>query len=345
MKKAVILIISLNFILVANLWGQDQIYTQFFNAPNLINPGFTGSALEFKASLNTRVQWPALDMAFINNAISFDYNMQNFNSGVGAMVVNDQFGDLSSTSFNLLYSYKININQQWVVAPGLQYGYVTRNFNQQNFLFGSEIIGNIDDQDYLQFGSPQRNYFDFSTGVIFFNSSYWFGFSAAHLNNPNVSILQNEDILDPRWSFHAGGKFELGTGMSRLRNKGAMPYVNPAIIYFRQGNFDQLDLGMQVFFEPMVFGAWYRGLAVTQEQAIQPNNSLALLLGVAYDRFEFAYSYDFLLSGLGGRSGGAHEISVSYQFKALNRNKKYKRGNRRKNAAPPFLRDKWWDVN
>lgn len=345
MKKAALLFLVIILISVS-LPAQDQLYTQFFNAPNLINPGFTGSALEFKASLNTRVQWPALDVPFINNAVTMDYNMRGFNSGVGAMVVTDRFGDLMSNSFNLLYSYKINLNQKWVVSPGLQFGYVSRNFNQRDFLFGSEINGSGDDQDYLQYGAWRQNYFDFSTGAIFFNSRYWFGFSAAHLNRPNVSMLDNEDLLSTRWSLHAGGKFELGGGMSRLRQKGSLPYLNPAIIYFRQGNFDQLDLGLQVVTEPLVFGAWYRGISMIQEQAIQPHSSLALLVGAAYERFEFAYSYDFLLSGLGGRSGGAHEISVSYQFKAINRNKQYHRQKRKNmNSAPPFLRDRWWDVN
>lgn len=345
MKRAVLLFFT-SILFSVSSPAQDQLYTQFFNAPNLVNPGFTGSALEFKAALNTRVQWPALDIPFINNAVSFDYNIRGFNSGVGAMVVSDRFGDFTSNSFNLLYSYKINLNKKWVVAPGLQFGYVMRNFNQQDFLFGSEIIGNIDDQDFLQYGAWRQNYFDFSTGVLFFNNRYWFGFSAAHLNQPNISMLNNEDLLSTRWSVHAGGKFDIANGMSRLRNKGDLPYVNPAIIYYRQGKVDQLDLGMQLFYEPMVFGVWYRGLAMAQDNAIQPSSSLALLLGVAFERFEFAYSYDFLLSGLGSRSGGAHEISVSYQFKAINRNKQFKRRRgRNHNAAPPFIRERWWDVN
>ena len=125
-----------------------------------------------------------------------------------------------------------------------------------------------------------------------------------------------------------------------------MPNVNPSFIYRKQGAFDQLDLGFQVYLEPLMFGAWYRGLSVFQNEGIQSNGTLALLTGITFDRFEFGYSYDFLVSGIGSRSGGAHELALIFQFKVVNRAKQLKKRQRKTfNSVPPFLREKWWDVN
>ncbi len=323
--------------------AQDQTFTQFFNAPMYLNPGFTGSVLEFRAGLNTRLQWPSLDNPFITNAFSFDYNIRGLNSGVGIYFSNDQLGVLSSNSFNFLYSYKININEKWVIAPGLQYGYVIRNSNINNYVFGSEIVNGQVDIDVIESGTNQVGYFDFGTGAVAFNRRYWFGFSVAHLNRPNVSILGGEDRIEANWSIHGGAQIKVNNS---LREKPINPYFNPSFIYRKQGSFDQLDLGFQFYLDPLMFGVWYRGLAVAQERSIQANGSIGLLTGLTFDQFEVGYSYDFIVSGIGTQSGGAHEIALFYQFKVINRQKQLKKRQRKTfNSVPPFLREKWWDVN
>lgn len=324
-------------------FSQDQTFTQFFNAPLTLNPGFTGSTLEMRAGLNTRIQWPSLDNSFVTQAFALDYNIRGLNSGVGALISVDQAGALRATSASFLYSYKININNKWVVAPGLQYAYVQRNFNINDFTFGSEIVNGIDDQALVNGGTDRRDYFDFSSGAVIFSRQLWFGFSVAHVNRPNVSITGQEDRLRSSWTIHGGANLKLNTSPKKEKNA---PNVNPSFIYRKQGAFDQLDMGFQVYLEPLMFGAWYRGLSVFQNESIQPNGTLALLTGITFDRFEFGYSYDFLVSGIGSRSGGAHELALIYQFKVVNRSKQLKKRQRKTfNSVPPFLREKWWDVN
>jgi len=342
MKKLIyilVCIISVN----SNINAQDQAFTQFFNAPMYLNPGFTGSILEFRAGLNTRLQWPSLDNPFITNAFSLDYNIRGLNSGVGLYVSNDQLGVLNATNFNFLYSYKVNISQKWVVAPGLQYGYALRNSNLSNYVFGSEIVNGQVDSDVENAGTEQVGYFDFGAGVVAFNRQFWFGISVAHLNQPNVSILGDADRLEPTWSIHGGSQIKVNRS---IKEKPIEPYFNPSFIYRKQGEFDQLDLGFQFYLDPVMFGAWYRGLALLQDNSIQANSSIALLAGLTFDQFEVGYSYDFIASGIGTRSGGAHEIALIYQFKLINRQKQLKKRQQRQfNSVPPFLREKWWDIN
>jgi hypothetical protein len=39
-----------------------------------------------------------------------------------------------------------------------------------------------------------------------------------------------------------------------------------------------------------------------------------ILAGITYNNMRFAYNYDFTVSKLGGSSGGAHEISASWDL-------------------------------
>jgi hypothetical protein len=93
--------------------------------------------------------------------------------------------------------------------------------------------------------------------------------------------------------------------------------------YKNQGSFDQLDIGAEFYFEPLIIGLWYRGLPTKYN--LPNSESLIGLLGVEFDSgLDFGYSYDFSISKLGQRvSGGAHEVSVRYVFSTKDPRKKY----------------------
>jgi type IX secretion system PorP/SprF family membrane protein len=94
--------------------------------------------------------------------------------------------------------------------------------------------------------------------------------------------------------------------------------ISPAIMYKKQGKYDQFDAGMYVTIEPLVIGAWYRGIPFKKyAQNINNHESLVFLAGFRQDKFSIGYSYDLTISTLGAGSGGAHEISLSYVFAPL----------------------------
>lgn len=96
-----------------------------------------------------------------------------------------------------------------------------------------------------------------------------------------------------------------------------------AFNYKKQGQFSQLDIGTEFYFEPLVLGIWYRGLPT--KYSLPNNESIISLIGVRLDnRMEFGYSFDFSISKLGQKySGGAHEISIRYVFSSKDPSKKY----------------------
>ncbi|MEQ9166217.1 MAG: type IX secretion system membrane protein PorP/SprF, partial [Fulvivirga sp.] len=61
------------------------------------------------------------------------------------------------------------------------------------------------------------------------------------------------------------------------------------------------------------------------------NDALVFSLALLFNAFQVGYSYDFTISELSTAAGGAHEISLIYEFVA----KPFRRGVKRKNKLIP----------
>ncbi len=75
----------------------------------------------------------------------------------------------------------------------------------------------------------------------------------------------------------------------------------------QQGKFHQLNAGLYVTKYPFVVGAYYRHNFQNPDAAI-------VLVGLKFDNVRFGYSYDITMSNVGGKAGGAHEISLAWDF-------------------------------
>jgi hypothetical protein len=78
-----------------------------------------------------------------------------------------------------------------------------------------------------------------------------------------------------------------------------------------QGKFFQSDVGLYYYIDPLIFGLWYRGIPLITSQA---GDAIIGLVGIKTDQLHIGYSYDFTISNLIGSTGGAHEISIVYEF-------------------------------
>jgi hypothetical protein len=91
-------------------------------------------------------------------------------------------------------------------------------------------------------------------------------------------------------------------------------FISPSFLYQQQSVFDQLDIGLNFFYEPLVVGLSYRGIPITQDAEDNMNrDALTGLLGIQLSSLWIGYSYDLNVSGLAGQSGGSHEISLIFE--------------------------------
>lgn len=309
------------FILIfcsTNLLAQDPQFSQYYAAPLYLNPAFTGTSEDHRFIANYRNQWPNAARGFVTYAFSYDVNLNHYNSGVGFLATVDQAGTagMRSSQLNFLYSYKWNVSNKWVVSAGLNFGYAFRSIDLNRLIFGDQLQfdsdGNVPTDDQALFNLGNTQYFDFNSGVLAYNKNFWFGFSASHLNTPNRSLINQEAEVPLKTSFHGGVRIPLYGGPFK---KEHISVLAPSFVYKKQGNFDQLDIGVHFLYDPIMMGVWYRGIPL--QQNVRDNisqDAMVVILGFQFEKIELGYSYDFTVSELGPISGGAHEIAIKYKL-------------------------------
>ncbi len=307
--------------------GQDIQYSQYYANPLYLNPALTGTGDNTRGIINFRDQWPTLSGKYVSYSASGDHYSPNINSGFGAFLLHDRIGSakITSSSFGVSYSYNVAVNSDWNFRPGLQLGVVSKNTNFNTLTFNDQFSTNgftgASSSENLS-SSQIKNYIDISSGGLVYNDNFWLGTSFYHLNRPNQSLFSNgESKLPIKWSVHSGYKISLipydpyADRMGKLKEIS----ITPTLMYKAQGLFDQFDLGTYLTYEPIMLGLWYRGVPLVKKQTKNSLNhdALVCMFGVKFNGFRIGYSYDIRISKL-TQSGGAHELSLIYEFRKGN---------------------------
>lgn len=312
-------------LLYSNSKAQDVQYSQFYSAPLYLNPAFTGATKFTRVGANYRSQWPALEANFVTMSAYVDHFIDDKNSGIGFLIQTDKEGlaGLRSTNLSAYYSYQLPISKEFTVRMGAAAGYVIRDINFSALTFGDQYDANgfISGPTAEQFDTgAQKNYFDMSLGALLYSQNAWLGVTNSHPTQPNQSLIGQESRLPMKWSVHGGYKFFLKSGVidHGMYAEEQERSITPTFQYKRQGQFNQMDLGLYFTFEPIVFGTWYRGFPFKNVGEFANNEAIVVLLGYSKKQkdniLNIGYSYDVTISKLGSSSGGAHEFSISYAW-------------------------------
>ncbi|MFN8343275.1 MAG: type IX secretion system membrane protein PorP/SprF [Cyclobacteriaceae bacterium] len=323
-------LISLCLLFAASrLSAQDPAFSQYYAAPLYLNPAFAGSSPDHRLIANHRNQWPAAGRGFQTYAMSYDANVPSLRSGFGLMLMTDKAGSASlrSTVLHGIYSYKLKLGDSWVIATGLDFGYGSRSIEMNKLIFGDQLQFDTngapsDDPAASRLGMAR--YFDFGSGLLIYNKTFWMGASINHMNHPNRSMLGEEALIPVATSIHGGLRIPLYNGPF---HREAIPVLSPSFVYKRQGRFEQLDVGAYLLYDPLVLGVWYRGIPFNKGTGSNiTQDAVVVVLGFQFDRFEVSYSYDMTVSKLGPLAGGAHEIALKYKapYSVKSRRKKEK---------------------
>ena len=171
-----------------------------------------------------------------------------------------------------------------------------------------------------EFERSSTGYFDVASGIEFHNNVYSIGFSAFNMNRPNNGFFTNDNIIPMRFNFHGGARLSVEHAkiyrplyrlLYNIIHKEI--YINPEFLFKKQSNFSQLDIGVNVHYGVFMFGVWNRGIPLNEISAVG-NDAIALLFGYSDHGLSLAYSYDVTTSNQTVRTGGAHELSVTYLF-------------------------------
>jgi len=294
-------------------WAQDPEFTQFYANPLYLNPAFAGSARCPRFSLNWRDQWPAISGEFVTYSASYDQHVEGV-GGLGLLVLNDKAGQgtLKTTNISGIYSYQLNVSREFSIRVGFQGTYVQKTIDWDKLTFGDMIdprYGFIYSTDEIRPNETSKSFFDISTGILFYSSKVYGGVAVNHLTEPEESFLRPVDgsRLPMKITGHLGALLPLGGG------RDAETYISPNVLYQKQRDFQQLNVGIYVAKAPLVGGLWYR-----------TSDAFIALIGLQQGIFKFGYSYDLTVSKLASASGGSHELSLGVQLPCKPKKKRFR---------------------
>ena len=312
MVKRIIYLLVLSFITFIDSFGQDPTFSQFYANALYLSPSFAGATNEYRFALNYRNQWPAVPGVFNTYSISFDKALTSFNSGIGVLATYDVAGsgNLSTTNIGLLYSYDFNVNKDWHIRPGVNFKFYYLGLDIGKLVFNSQITGSGVSPSVTPPPFDNVADVDFATSALVYNESTWAGLTLDHLLKPKTSFYGDASTVPIKLNLYGGTQILKKT---RLRVK-MQEVMSVAMNFQKQGKFYQTDLGLYYFKNPLIFGLWYRGIPLVTSQA---GDAIIGLIGIKTAQLHIGYSYDFTISNLISSTGGAHEISLVYEFNNL----------------------------
>lgn len=304
---------TLSFLTLKTAKAQDPEFTQFYANPLYLNPAFAGSNICPRICINYRNEWPGIAGTYITTSASFDRFVYKIKSGIGVLVTNDNAGQgtLKTTNISGIYSYQWRPTRNVSINVGFKATYGQKAIDWSKLTFGDQIDdhrGFVYNTNEIQ-GRSKKSYVDFSAGAVMFTKRYFIGFAADHLTQPDESLMNSGTSKLPiKYTAHAGAVIPVG-------DKNSETTISPNILYQKQQDFQQINLGVYITKGSMVGGLWYRN-----------SDAFIVLIGVQRGMFKIGYSYDVTVSKLTNASAGSHELSLGLQFTCKKPKPKYRPG-------------------
>lgn len=300
-------------------FAQDAHFSQYYANPVYLNPAFAGIDRCPTLHTNYRNQYPEMGV-YQSYSATYGQYVDRLNGGVALMAVRDDAGNgaLSLTEISGVYSYHMEVNREFSLLTGFQATLRQRELNWGSFTFPDQIdqfYGFVKPTNEVPPGNNVNVNLDLSFGMLGFTDRWYLGVVAHHLTEPNEAFL-SQSRLPLKFTTHFGANIPLGR--KRLHNS-LQSYLVPNVVYQIQGPAQQLTTGVSFARGPVAGGlAWRQG----------GNNPDAIIMvfGLTPDDlpWSFGYSYDYTISNLTNVLGGAHELSLKYQFPCRTRASKIK---------------------
>ena len=326
MKPNTVFYICLMFVFAQFFAGtidaQDLHFSQYFNAPLLVNPANTGFSpdVDWRAGMNYRNQYSSLTsnpyktMNAWGDAQLFNNRFENGWMGIGGTIMKDVAGagSLASTRAYASVAYHQLVGLASLLSIGFNVGYVSKKVDLTKLTFNDQWNDEGQFFDVTipsgeQFAYSQVGYFDLQTGLnyaYFPNDNTYVnaGVSISHINRPSESFFSSksnvDSRIDVRYTAFLNAAYKLNSQW----------IINPNAYVSKMGNAYEVVGGVNANYnlsgdgsKQMIGGLYYR----YQDAAIP-------MVGFQLNDFKLTFSYDATVSSLGTYNGtyGAYELSL-----------------------------------
>ncbi len=314
MKRILILICLLSPVLG---FGQGIHFSQFYNAPMLLNPANTGLHTngDMRIGLNYRSQWLTVPVPYSTTSAFADFGLSKGDEGnwlgAGLAFWKDKAGDgdLSLTKVQANLAYHILLNDESTFSLGMSGAYSQRSVDFSKLTFESQW----DEFSFNTSASSGENnlrqkttFFDLGVGV---NYNYYnqndfalkVSASAVHINRPLESFYGESNKLGIRPLIQIEGIYKASSAI----------IITPSVYYTSQKKASELVVGSLYSLNinssagsptnEFIMGTHYR-----------LNDAIIGSIGYKYKYYQLMISYDHTVSDFqrANQSIGAFELSL-----------------------------------
>jgi type IX secretion system PorP/SprF family membrane protein len=317
--KSILSVIILSFFFGAAQAQQFPIYSQYIMNGFLINPSFAGHDGYTTINITAREQWVGMGQAPSTYAASFQtrilknsYIMKSTTVrrkvvkptkggkvGLGGYVFNDRNGIMRRTGLQVAYAYHISLGETEGSANNLAFGLAGTLYQYAIDLNGDLYLHDVDDEFLNNY---DRSVFipDFNFGTSYTTSKYYVGFAMTNILRGSLLFANDSDSRRTELGhyFLTGGiKFPLNPNWTLEPSA----LIKSSDILLKS---IQMDITGRIYFKE----DYWAGLS------FRTNDALIMMLGLKYDRFYFAYAFDFTLTDIRKQSLGTHELTLVVKF-------------------------------
>lgn len=298
--------------------AQDLHFSQYFNAPLLVNPANTGfnPDYDYRVGGNYRNQWasvgnPYKTMSVWGDTKLFTNRFENGWLGVGASLLKDVAGSgsLTSTSGYATIAWHQMLGYNSLLSGGFGLGFVSKKIDITKLSFDNQWNGSFFDVNIPSnepFAYSQTTYLDLQMGLnyayfasenVYFNA----GLSVMHINNPKETFFNpsvSDNRLNRRYTAFVNSNIKIQD----------VWIINPNVYVSKMGNAWETVLGMNANRDltgdgnsQLILGLYYRN-----------KDALIPMVGYQVNDMKITVNYDATVSGLGSLNGtrGAYELSI-----------------------------------
>ena len=305
-------------ILPVLLSAQDVSFSQFYTSPLYLNPAFSGSAGVPRLSLQYRNQWQGFGNAFRTYNLGFDIPAEKLQGGLGILVMNDAqaASALQSLQANVIYTVFLQVSHEFRLHGALQAGIFHHSLHPERLVFPDNLDpyhGNHGISGEMQYlGNLNHIFPDFAAGLLLYSKKHFGGIAVHHLFEPEqyfASAPDTGDRLPMKFTFHAGSRIPVFLyGHHRKKFD-----ISPQLVAQYQDRYGQMNYGLFASMSGLSAGAWFRQNFGLRYDAV------ILMAGFAGRQWQLSYSYDIVVSGLWGHTGGSGEISLVFLLRKTGR--------------------------
>lgn len=324
------------------VFAQDLHFSQWFNAPLMVNPanaGFIPDA-DYKLGANYRNQWssimtvPFKTMGVWGDVQVFRNKIESGWVGLGGSIMQDVAGSglLRSTKIRASVAYHQMLGTAHLLSAGFNAGWANKRINTHDLKFPDQFDGRFFDKDlptsvYLDHNSVGYldmqvgiNYAYFPTSDLYING----GVSVMHFNRPRESFFTADD---PGFDNRISPRYNVFANMSYKLNEWII--LNPMAYYSRQSTASEIVGGGTLQYnlsgdgESQLLG----GLFYRHNEAVIP------MVGFAWKNIRLMFSYDATVSTLNNFNSGRGAFEFSLVSHSLFNNYN---GVKRQSLCPTF---------